>query len=81
MFTSYCWRKKQKSKKLRRKNYTQKKLEKLQGVPKMTKFLMITNMISQNNQKLHYKVLTSKFNKKKSWNGRHKIIELFNNQK
>jgi hypothetical protein len=38
-------------------------------------------MISQNNQKLHYKVLTSKFQKKKSWNGRHKIIELFSNQK
>jgi hypothetical protein len=53
-----------KTTKLRRKKYRQKKLEKLQGVPKMTKILMITNVISQNNQKLHNKVLTSKFQQK-----------------
>jgi len=38
-------------------------------------------MISQNDQKLHYKVFTSKFQQKKSWGDRHEIIEIFNNQK
>jgi hypothetical protein len=55
-----------KATKLRRKKIDKKNLKSYKVYQKMTIFLMITNMISQNNQKLHDKVLTSKFQQKKS---------------
>jgi hypothetical protein len=49
-----------------KKNSNKKNLTSYKVYQKMTKILMITNMIWQNNEELHYKVLTSKFQQKKN---------------